>query len=600
LTASQKDGVVRVWSWGSETTRTVGGSIKIEHVRQIFLRMVPPPQCSQGSTTSTSTARTPSRRRSESSSKPTLQVHCDMATWTSDDAKIITSQCCVLKANGLDIVPGSHIIHVWDSKTGQCIIGLPSVHDKPCPVLISHPTDPSIMASAGADGCVRIWNLTSGECLFSHRNIHKYGSMEDVADRGKKCGYLDGSFSTDGLNLVLTDDTGRITIIDTLQCEEEMSTDICNDTIDNTNGAPFWMKEQYFANDYYELFYDLNGYCIERGSRQPPHLAPEAARCNHTGSAFDAKHQEALSMLNGPRSICENEVRIHRDEMRLKSFEIRKPGGILAQNVLGTRTLIEAYPCVSSHIIDNNSDTTIMTEQATHPSLPRAQVERQRPESQGLSSRYRWIDYDDVPREDDDIDEVESDYEENHNDEPGRSPRRRRGNSRNAARSRRRNNRNSVQSAIERFEEVINNEPSRTSVRQSTRRSNTQQYNDEDSDGSVIEEMLSANTTPGGEYIKDYIDLGHLFKIPFGGELKRKWVSRNDCIEGYTGYKTYSPQVGDSVVYIPKAHSDTLKEFPICNNSSTGAPWKSWQKNSHWPVVQCKIKNIRYRFPYNG
>jgi hypothetical protein len=149
-------------------------------------------------------------------------------------------------------------------------------------------------------------------------------------------------------------------------------------------------------------------------------------------------------------------------------------------------------------------------------------------------------------------------------------------------------NRNSVQSAIERFEEVINNEPSRTSVRQSTRRSNTQQYNDEDLDGSVIEEMSSANTTSEGESIKDYIDHEHLFKIPFGGELKRKWASQNDYIEGYIGCKTHSSHACDSVVYILKAHSDTLKDFPICNNSSTGAPWKSWQKKAigQWSNVR--------------
>jgi hypothetical protein len=54
--------------------------------------------------------------------------------------------------------------------------------------------------------------------------------------------------------------------------------------------------------------------------------------------------------------------------------------------------------------------------------------------------------------------------------------------------------------------------------------------------------MSSANTTSrgGGESIKDYIDHGHLFKIPFGGELKRKWASQNDYIEGYIIEETNS------------------------------------------------------------
>jgi hypothetical protein len=46
------------------------------------------------------------------------------------------------------------------------------------------------------------------------------------------------------------------------------------------------------------------------------------------------------------------------------------------------------------------------------------------------SQEPEHYEYDVTPCKDDDIDETESDYEENHNDEPGRSPRRRRCNSR--------------------------------------------------------------------------------------------------------------------------------------------------------------------------
>ena len=543
-------------------------------------------------------------------SKSTLQVQCDMATWTSDDTKIITSQCCMATSTALDMVPGSHIIHVWDSRTGQCIIGLPSVHTKPCPVLVSHPSDPSIMVSAGADGHVRVWNLTTGKCLFSHENVHQYGALENPSERGKSSGYLDGTFSPDGLNLVLTDESGRITIIDTLESEQETkakrddgSSITCDDPSqrdDDQNVAPFWMREQYFANDYYELFYDTNGYCIERGSRQPPHLAPEAARCNHTGSAYGSVIQVALSMLPGPIPLQEEVVRANRDDLRLRSFQIRKPGGILAKNVLGTRTLIEAYPSASSYVMCGDSSVITRMGQVENPTLPPIQAEPQptRPPNRSLSTRYRWIDYDDIAREDDgaEVDEPESDYDENEAPERERRT--------DSARSRRRNNRTvarrEARREVEIFEEIVNNEPVRMSARQSARRSEAQPYNDDGSEASIIEEMLSSNTSPSGEYIKDYTELGHLFKIPNGGELRRKWASRNNCIEGYTGWKTYAPQVGDSIVYVPRAHSDTLQTYPICNSSETGAPWKSWPTVSQWPVVRCEVKDIRYRFPYNG
>ena len=612
LTASQKDGVVRIWSWGNDcSSKHASGTTKIEKVRQIFLRMTPPPQCNE----STNSTQMLNRRRS-SASKSTLQVNCDMAAWTSDDKKIVTSQCCVVTTNSSDIIIGSQIVRVWDSKTGQCLIDLPSIHSKSCPVLISHPLDPSILVSAGLDGFVHVWNLDTGTCLFSHQNIHKYGSVETTNDRGSICGYLDGGFSPDGLILILTDDKGRISLIDTFQAEIDIS-----DSIDEVDGgqssskqciAPLWMQEQYFANDYYELYYDPNGYCIERGSRQPPHLAPEAARCNHIGSAYGAVLQAALTTLPGPSPLLEEEVRLHRDDLRQKSFEVRKPGGILAQNVIGTRTLIESYPNKSTHIIGRGNTELVTPETTTHhthTSVAPLQPENARPRNRQLSSRYRWIDYDDTTRDDDIVEEVESDYDENENtfaqideESDGSPSRNRRNRSQPSARTRRRNNRIETRRENERFEDIVSNEPIRSSARQSARSNSrtSHQYDDEDSDGSIFDEMLSANTSPGGEFITDYTDLGHLFKLPSGGALNREWLSRNSCIESHTGLKTFTPQVGDSVVYIPRAHSDTLVAFPICNNSSTGAPWKTWPNIGHWPVVQCEVKNIRYRFPYNG
>ena len=49
------------------------------------------------------------------------------------------------------------------------------------------------------------------------------------------------------------------------------------------------------------------------------------------------------------------------------------------------------------------------------------------------------------------------------------------------------------------------------------------------------------------------------------------------------------------MVYIPRAHYDTLQKFPICGYS---APWKSWPTHSTWPAVCCRVTHIRYRFPY--
>lgn len=609
LTASQKDGVVRIWSWGCETNRHSGESIKIDQVRQIYLRMVPPPQCQNSS----SEASAPGRRSRSTASKSNLQVNCDIATWTSDDSKVVTSQCCPVSASGSNIVPGSQVVHVWDSMTGYCIITLPSAHTKPCSVLISHPFDPTVMASAGADGFARIWNLNTGNCLFSHENIHRYGSTETPSDRGMHCGYLDGSFSPDGLNLVLTDDKGRITVIDSFP--EDVDIYEVDESATKCSIAPLWMQEQYFANDYYELFYDSNGYCIERGSRQPPHLAPGAARCNHTGSAYNITIQDCLRFSPGPSPLSELEVRTNRDKLRLLSYEIRKPGGVLSQNVHGKRPLIEAYPTSNAHIITDGTVPQTLTETQIQSNVAQTSSENTQHSNnrRQLSSRYRWIEDDGGVQDDDGGDEVESDYEEVDNAvvrsdrSPSRTRRSRNNNRQPSARTMRLNNRNESRqlnesdSSDESMEERANNQPTRASARQAaSQRIYAQNYEDEGSDGSDIEEMLSANTSPSGEYIKDYTDLGHLFKIPANVEIERKWVTRSSCIEGYTGWKTFAPQAGDSVVYIPRAHADMLDTFPICNNSSTGAPWQSWPTSCNWPVVQCVVKNIRYRFPYHG
>jgi len=59
--------------------------------------------------------------------------------------------------------------------------------------------------------------------------------------------------------------------------------------------------------------------------------------------------------------------------------------------------------------------------------------------------------------------------------------------------------------------------------------------------------------------------------------------------------KNYAPQVGDSVIYIARAHSETILSFPTLR-----APWTDWPAGARWPTLRCKIKHIRFRFPYES
>jgi hypothetical protein len=617
LTASQKDGVVRIWSWGSEYLKgSADGSIKIDQIRQIFLRLEPPPNIDTNVSSSAINSGPLARRRAASSSpQQSLHVFCDLATWSSDDSKVITSQTCVTKLTDTEIIPGSQVLYVWDSATGSCLLGIPSAHMKACTVVASHPLDASIIMSAGLDGYIKIWDLEYGKCEFSFSNTHEYGCLENLSDKGKTCGYLDGTFSPDGMNLVLTDDTGRISVLDALGISRELndSSEEDSNTVPNNERAPLWMQEQYFANDYYDLFYDQNGYCIERGSRLPPHLAPGAARCNHVGQAYPEPIQRLLTGVKGPMPITESKAKEKRDETRELSVHVRKVGGILSRNVLGKRNLVELRPDVASHI--KTTINVIKDTPSAESSSPTARTRTiSREQSNGsrrnMSSNYRWLDFDESALNDDEsIDDsndedfregqrIQNDNDDDDDDEDESlgdfnsqaSVRRRRLNvlsRRN--RTRRRNERTNV--------EIV---PIRSSTRQTSRRIN-EDYIDE-SDEDAFEEMLSNNTQPFGEYVTDYTELGHLFKLPREeDDIHRDWALREDCVDGYTGWKTYCPQVGDIIAYIPKLHSQTLKSYPVCESSS-GAPWKgpTWQRNHPWPVVECKVKSIRYRFPYSG
>jgi len=173
------------------------------------------------------------------------------------------------------------------------------------------------------------------------------------------------------------------------------------------------------------------------------------------------------------------------------------------------------------------------------------------------------------------------------------SDRRRRQNS--SARSRR--NSRSNHTYEERMNEMIRNEPTRVSSRQQGGVERRHYEDNGSSDDSIVDELLSANTRPFGEHLEDYTKLGHIFKLSSGDTVNRKWVSRDESILGSCGTKVYAPQVGDSVVYIARAHYDTLEAYPTVGSTSIETPWKSWPTSSPWPVVRCRVKSLRYRFP---
>ena len=560
LSASQKDGVVRIWSWTVDPASTdqVSGSSVVSpsarncQVSHIVIKLTNP-------NSSRAEERQQGRRRPSRTAGS--NVSCDVAAWLRDDRSIITSQCELAKQTSTEIVPGSQYIFIWDSYTGQCLLGIAGAHTVQCAVVVPHPTEPSLVCSAGADGKAQLWNVETGKCIFAHQNTVEFGPIE-ARDRGQISAYLDGSFSPDGAHLVLTDDAGRVTVLD------------CAMQVQSPRPYPTWMREQYFANDYYDLLYDPDGYCIERGSEQPPHLAPRGVRCSHSGVSWGEMVNNNFKLLTGPIPVAEYDIwwdRIKRRSRGDLPYQKRvQRGNIVGQYDHATTTLVSASGEAMPPSKVTSGVAVVAEAAAEEVSASRA--------SPQLSRNWRWRDYSDVLMEEglnnDDDEQPDSDDD---SFEPA--------NVRNGAHGGSESD-GGADAPEERVPEGF-----QPDNRQSSRNRRRRYVDGEPSSDEELVEYMSSNNTPSGPFVSDY-DF-HYFRIPQSSRLHRRWLRRNESDSSYNGTKSYVPQVGDSVVYIPRAHHETITNFP-----SLVPPWQSWPDEAVWPVVCCSVRYIRYRFPF--
>ncbi|CAJ1969682.1 unnamed protein product [Cylindrotheca closterium] len=588
LSASQKEGVIRIWSMQEKLLELESQSSGSNdtRIRHIVIKLTNPGSSGDSSGSSR-------RRPGQSSQRKSSRVSCDAAVWSHDDSKMLTSQSVLVKQNGTEVQPGSQYLFVWDSLTGQCLIGISGAHSMQCPVVIPHPADASLVCTAGADGEAKVWDLESGSCVFTHTNKIEFGPSVDPADRNKVAGYLDGYFSPDGTTVVLTDDDGRITILD------------CSTTMGRNTSS--WVREQYFANDYYELKYDRTGYCIERGSERPPHLAPRGVRCTHSGTPYPDEINEAFgrSRLIGPMPLSEKLCRWRRNQIRGKSSSLEKQIVPASQSGFGVaiRRGIKEFDANSTIIIRGSCHVEV--EKSDSVTQPIQSNERQTTSPSGngssnnnsqrsLSNNFQWRDYEDMLHDqgDDDIDSQDEEFEP-------------------TSRGRRLNDDGENSDDDDDIdEEMYDVEEENDSSRRNSRRRRSQglveerrsrrrnrrqdsQFVDIGSDDEEIAEFMSTNNTPSGDYLRDFNIAGHFWRLSGSRNVKRSWLKRFESDTSYKGLKTYTPQLGDSVVYIPRAHYESIKDFP-----SLSPPWQRWPDGAVWPIVRCRIRGIRYRFPY--
>lgn len=391
------------------------------------------------------------------------------------------------------------------------------------------------------------------------------------------------------------------------------------------------------------LFFFLrsNGYCVERGSGEPPHLAPKGSRCNFRFDAYPQAVTEAFRKLAGPLPLPIDTARQLRQSVRrqaknltygnswgrisnlnsrrgniMREFDpahtilIRSTGEVVATNDKAATFLSSTFPAASTGSPAATNIATISSPGTAGP--------RRSQSGRILSENYRWRGYEDMMmeednyrfREDSDDEDFElperntrrsarlTDSESDSEDEElqealleSLSPERRSlrsGTTRRPPAQRRRQRRSPPSPAV-----AAAPQPTRASSRRRT----TSRYEvDESDEDEQDDQILSTNNDETtGPHKEDY-DI-HFFKLPGGPDsshnISRQWLRRLESETSYEGRRFYAPQVGEDVVYIPRVHSELIQMIP-----SLKAPWQSWPDGSAWPVVSCVIRDIRYRFPF--
>ena len=306
-----KDGSVIIWSWSTNISPDIHGSNRpsLHNFSKCQIILVRASHVTGKATHTTKHGKTTS-------------VFCDSVTWTCNDMTIVTSQSC-RTTTCFDIVPDSHMIYVWDSHTGRCLMGITCSHKSLSRSLAPHPTLSSVLATAGSDGVVNVWDLDRGDCFFTHTNIIQGPNYPD--DRcGQECGYLEIQFSPDGLNIVLTDECGRVTILDTMAPADSKKSPPTED--DNRHHCPPWMMEQYFMCDYDGVLYNSNGHCIDKKSKQKLHLSSKGVRCNTVSEVSLTKYkrieipvESIYSKLEGPIPLPEETLSQYQSDIQLQA-----------------------------------------------------------------------------------------------------------------------------------------------------------------------------------------------------------------------------------------------------------------------------------------
>ncbi|KAG7394367.1 hypothetical protein PHYBOEH_005273 [Phytophthora boehmeriae] len=179
----------------------------------------------------------------------------DTLAWTHDDTRLVTLHSVKLNSQAADSI-WEQRIRVWDPTTGRLMMTLGAVdqekkngHINAVFALDTHPMDWRIVVTAGYDGRVFLWDISTGRMLKSFINL---------SPDSKPLSNLDGGFTPDGNGFCFTDQVGRLLIFGTGSGEQYSMTPV----------------QQYFLHDYVMLVTDAHYNVLDRETQELPSLMP--------------------------------------------------------------------------------------------------------------------------------------------------------------------------------------------------------------------------------------------------------------------------------------------------------------------------------------
>ncbi|KAJ1960397.1 hypothetical protein IWQ62_004248, partial [Dispira parvispora] len=179
---------------------------------------------------------------------PTKPAPITMSMWSLQDEFVV-------------IASSMGTVKVFDSHTGQLHKSLVG-HTAEVYVIFAHPFSPQLVLTAGYDGRVILWNIETGE---------KFTEFH-YPDRQ----FLDGRFSPDGYQFVVSDDQGACRLFG-LGCN-----------IANYYHARQF-KEQMFITDYMAVVLDTDLNVIDEQTQVAPHLLQRPPISDFDGREYAAQ-----------------------------------------------------------------------------------------------------------------------------------------------------------------------------------------------------------------------------------------------------------------------------------------------------------------------